>query len=140
MRTTLDPNLQRMARRALIDGLVAFDREKGWRGPVQKIDIAGDWGAALTGIEVPGDLAPWRLGVVIEAQRAKAVIGLRPARQTDGNLVADREAVEIPFERDEMGTLRPRRAQGRRRDVLAAGDVIWVAPKNPTQADRRRGR
>ena len=68
VRTTLDPNLQRMARKALIDGLVAFDREKGWRGAVQKIDIAGDWGAALTGIEIPGDLAPWRLGVVLEAQ------------------------------------------------------------------------
>src|SRR6476660_7972036 len=81
VRTTLDPNLQRMARRALIDGLVTFDREKGWRGPVQKIDIAGDWGAALTGIEVAGDLAPWRLGVVIEAQKTKAVVGLRPARQ-----------------------------------------------------------
>src|SRR5438552_400145 len=98
VRTTLDPNLQRMARRALIDGLVTFDREKGWRGPVQKIDIGGDWGAALTGIEVPGDLAPWRLGVVLDAQKTKAVVGLRPARQTDGNLVADREAVEIPFE------------------------------------------
>src|SRR5262249_15449933 len=36
VRTTLDPNLQRMARRALIDGLVAFDRERGWRGPVQR--------------------------------------------------------------------------------------------------------
>src|SRR5262249_61855324 len=45
VRTTLDPNLQRMARRALIDGLVAFDRERGWRGPMQKIDIGGDWGA-----------------------------------------------------------------------------------------------
>ena len=82
VRTTLDPNLQRMARKALIDGLVTFDREKGWRGPVQKIDIAGDWGAALTGIEVAGDLAPWRLGVVLEAQKTKAVVGLRPARQT----------------------------------------------------------
>ncbi|HJZ43185.1 MAG TPA: transglycosylase domain-containing protein, partial [Hyphomicrobiaceae bacterium] len=51
VRTTLDPNLQRMARKALIDGLVAFDRDKGWRGPVQKIDIAGDWGVALGGIE-----------------------------------------------------------------------------------------
>ena len=79
VRTTLDPNLQRMARKALIDGLVAFDREKGWRGALQKIDIAGDWGAALTGIEIPGDLAPWRLGVVLEAQQTKAVVGLRPA-------------------------------------------------------------
>src|SRR5437660_11246219 len=84
VRTTLDPNLQRMARKALIDGLVTFDRENGWRGPVHKIDIAGDWGAALTGIEVAGDLAPWRLGVVIEAPKTKAVVGLRPARQADG--------------------------------------------------------
>jgi penicillin-binding protein 1A len=130
VRTTLDPNLQRMARRALIDGLVAFDREKGWRGPVQKIDIGGDWGAALTGIEIPGDLAPWRLGVVLEVQRAKAVVGLRPARQTDGNLVADREAVEIPFE--EVRWARSGRAAPRAvPDVLGLGDVIWVAPKDP---------
>src|SRR6516165_1137568 len=61
VRTTLDPNLQRLARRALIDGLVAFDRERGWRGPMQKIDIGGDWGAALTAIDIPSDLAPWRL-------------------------------------------------------------------------------
>ena len=130
VRTTLDPNLQRLARRALIDGLVAFDREKGWRGPLQKIDIAGDWGAALTGIEVPGDLAPWRLGTVLEVQRTKAVVGLRPARQADGNLVQDREAVEVPFEEirwARSGRAAPKAAS----DVLAAGDVIWVAPKDP---------
>ncbi|MFZ0851862.1 MAG: transglycosylase domain-containing protein, partial [Hyphomicrobiaceae bacterium] len=47
VRSTLDPKLQRTARKALIDGLVAFDREKGWRGAVQRIDIAGDWGTTL---------------------------------------------------------------------------------------------
>ena len=34
---------------------------------------------ARRGIEVPDDLAPWRLGVVLEAQKTKAVVGLRPA-------------------------------------------------------------
>jgi penicillin-binding protein 1A len=132
VRTTLDPNLQRMARRALIGGLVVFDREKGWRGPVQKIVIGGDWGAALTGIEVPGDLAPWRLGVVLEAQRTKAVVGLRPARQADGSLVADREAVEIPLE--EVRWARSGRAVPKAvTDVLGAGDVIWVSPKDPNK-------
>ena len=132
VRTTLDPNLQRMARKALIDGLVAFDREKGWRGPVQKIDIGGDWGAALTSIEVAGDLAPWRLGVVLEIQKTKAVVGLRPARQSDGSLVADREAVEISFE--EMRWARSTRAAPRAvSDVLNAGDVIWVGPKDPAK-------
>ena len=36
VRTTLSPRLQGFARRALIDGLVAFDRKQGWRGPVEE--------------------------------------------------------------------------------------------------------
>jgi penicillin-binding protein 1A len=132
VRTTLDPKLQRMARKALIDGLVAFDREKGWRGALQKIDVAGDWGVTLGGIEVAGDLSPWRLGVVLESQRSKAVVGLRPARQVDGTYPAEREAVEISF--DEMKWAKANRAAPKAvTDVLGVGDVIWVAPKNPAQ-------
>jgi penicillin-binding protein 1A len=132
VRTTLDPGLQRMARKALIDGLVAFDREKGWRGPLQKIDIAGDWGATLGGVDVPSDLQPWRLGVVLQAQKIKAVVGLRPARQSDGNYVGEREAVEIPF--DEMRWARAGRGVPKAvTDVLSPGDVIWVAPKDPAK-------
>jgi penicillin-binding protein 1A len=132
VRTTFDPNLQRMARKALTDGLVAFDRSKGWRGAVQRIEITGDWGAALSNIEIPTDLAPWRLGVVLESQRTKAVVGLRPARQADGSLVADREAAEIPF--DEMKWAKTGKGAPKAvTDVLSAGDVVWVAPKNPDQ-------
>jgi penicillin-binding protein 1A len=133
VRTTLDPKLQRTARKALIDGLVAFDREKGWRGAVQRIDIAGDWGTTLGGVEIPNDLTPWRLGVVLEAQRGKAVVGLRPGRQADGSFVAEREAVEIPFE--EMKWAKTTRGAPRAvNDVLTNGDVIWVAPKDAANA------
>ena len=89
-------------------------------------------GRALSGIEVPGDLPPWRLGVVLEAQRTKAVVGLRPPRQPDGSFVAEREAVEIPF--DEVKWAKTSRGAPKAvTDVLAVGDVIWVAPKDPTQ-------
>jgi penicillin-binding protein 1A len=132
VRTTLDPNLQRLARRALIDGLVAFDREKGWRGPVQKISIAGDWGPTLGAIDIPSDVQPWRLGVVLEAQKGKAVVGLRPGRQSDGNYVGEREAVEIPF--DEVKWVKTARGLPKAvGDVLSPGDVIWVAPKDPAK-------
>jgi len=133
VRTTLDPNLQRLARKALIDGLVAFDRDRGWRGPVQRIDVSGDWGAALGGIEIPGDLQPWRLGVVLQAERVKAVVGLRPARQPDGSLVGERDAVEIPFEEVKWARVSGRGVPKAVSDVLSPGDVIWVAPKNPQQ-------
>src|SRR5215813_11880697 len=133
VRTTLDPKLQRMARKALSEGLVAFDREKGWRGAVQRIEIAGDWGAALGAIDIANDLAPWRLGVVLDAQRGKAVVGLRPTRQADGSLAAEREAVEIPFE--EMKWARTNRGVPKAvNDVLSNGDVIWVAPKDAGNA------
>jgi penicillin-binding protein 1A len=139
VRTTLDPQLQRLARKALVDGLVAFDREKGWRGPVQRIDISGDWGATLAGIEVPSDVQPWRLGVVLEAQKTKAIVGLRPARAAETSAQSSerepprREAVEIPFDEIKWAKVPGRPAPKAVTDVLTPGDVVWVAPKNWAQ-------
>lgn len=139
VRTTLDPKFQRMARKALSDGLIAFDREMGWRGPVQRIDFTalpgGDWGLALSQIDIPTDLAPWRLGVVLELQRAKATVGLRPTRGADGKLVADREGVDIPYEEIRWANRRGGRNTGAPADVLNVGDVLWVAPKDQARLD-----
>jgi len=133
VRTTLDHKLQRLARRALIDGLVAFDRQTGWRGPVKQIPVAGDWGQALSAIEVPGDIQPWRLGVVLEIQKAKAVVGLRPPRRQDGSLGADREAVEVGFDDIKWAKPHGKPAPKAINDVLAIGDVIYVSPRDPDQ-------
>ena len=38
VRTTLDPKLQKLARKALINGLESLDRRQGWRGPITQID------------------------------------------------------------------------------------------------------
>ncbi len=43
VRTTLDPKIQVMARKALVDGLVRYDEIEGYRGAVQKLEVAGDW-------------------------------------------------------------------------------------------------
>jgi penicillin-binding protein 1A len=133
VRTTLDPKLQRIGRKVLIDGLVAFDRGQGWRGAVKRIDIAGDWGQVLGDIEIPTDLAPWRLGVVLRADREKAVVGLRPPRRADGKLVPEREDLELPFEEVKWARVANRAAPKAVTDVLSPGDVIWVAPKNADQ-------
>ena len=132
VRTTLDPKLQQIARRALIDGLVRFDRTQGWRGPLQKIDIAGDWGVPLGAIDSPSDIQPWRLGVVLEAQKGKAIVGLKPARQQDGTLVKDREAVELPLEELKWAKVPVKKTEAKAvTDLLAPGDVVYVAPKDP---------
>jgi penicillin-binding protein 1A len=132
VRTTLDPSLQRMARTALIDGLVAFDRKQGWRGPVTTIDISGDWGVPLGAIDSPSDIQPWRLGVVLEAQKTKAVVGLKPARMQDGALTKDREAVEVALEEMKWARVPKKKTEAKATsDLLKPGDVIYVAPKDP---------
>ncbi len=131
VRTTLDPKLQQIARRALIDGLVRFDRKEGWRGPVTKIEIAGDWGVPLGALDSPSDIQPWRLGVVLDAQKAKAVIGLKPGRQQDGKLVKEREAVELSLEELKWAkTLQKKTTPAATSDLLSPGDVVYVAPKD----------
>ena len=132
VRTTLDPKLQQMARRALIDGLVKFDRLQGWRGPIAKIDISGDWGVALGAIDSPADIQPWRLGVVLEAQKGKAVIGLKPARQQDATLVKEREAVEVPLEEVKWAKIPVKKTEPKAvNELLNPGDVVYITPKDP---------
>jgi penicillin-binding protein 1A len=133
VRATLDPKLQREARKALVDGLVAYDRRHGWRGPVQKIDIAGDWGIPLSKIKIPTDIGDWRLSVVIQAEKDKATIGLRPTKQASGALVKKREGGYIPFKN--IKWVRPINKKGRMGaraksadSVLSPGDVVYVSP------------
>jgi penicillin-binding protein 1A len=129
VRTTLDPVLQQVARRSLIDGLVQFDRSKGWRGPKAHLDIAGDWGKALDAVESPNDIQPWRLGVVLKVEPTKITVGLRPEKQQDGTLVGKREAVEVAF--DEMKWAKTKKGAPKAAgDVVTPGDVIYVAPKD----------
>ncbi|MCU0953923.1 MAG: penicillin-binding protein 1A [Hyphomicrobium sp.] len=136
VRTTLNPRLQEMARLALIDGLVNYDRDQGWRGPVAKIDISGDWGVPLGAIDIPSDILPWRLGVVLEAGKDKAVVGLRPSRQQDGTLTKDREAVEITLAEVKWARVPATKAVPKAiTDILAPGDVIYVSPKDPRKLD-----
>ncbi len=132
VRTTLEPRLQRMARNALMGGLAEFDRRKGWRGPVSKIDISGDWGKGLIDTESPDDISPWRLGVVLSANAEKAVVGLKPAKKQDGKLVDAREAVEIAFEEVKWAkSAKTKKVPKAVTDILSPGDVIYVAPKDP---------
>ncbi|MEZ5827835.1 MAG: penicillin-binding protein 1A [Hyphomicrobiales bacterium] len=124
VRTTLDPRLQSIARKALVDGLTGYDRvHGGWRGVDKTIDIAGDWGKTLAGVPVWSDIEPWKLAVVLEASKTEAKVGIRPGRDEYGKLIEDRDIGTIPFE--EVKWTR----KGSVNAVLKPGDVIYVAPR-----------
>jgi penicillin-binding protein 1A len=141
VRSTLDPNLQLMARAALRAGLVTFDRKHGgWRGPVTKIDVhaSADWGLKLAEVPALSDVDPWRLGVVLQTAKDKAVIGLQPARYANNTIEAERKTIDLPAEGVKWAidsVSRKSRAKGPLgvSDVLTAGDIVYVSP--PTELD-----
>src|SRR5207302_885585 len=78
VRTTLDPKLQVMARKTMTAGLVKFDEATGYRGAVQQLEIAGDWGPKLADIKSLSDISPWRMAVVLETSDQSARVGRDP--------------------------------------------------------------
>lgn len=144
VRSTLDPKMQRQARKALVDGLVAYDRRYGWRGPVQQINVAGDWGIELGKIDSLSDIDPWRLAVVLESSAEQALIGLQPKRLASGKLARARDQGVIPLAEVKWagpyrGKVKSGKNKGKPRrrgpspktvnSRLAAGDVVYVAPR-----------
>ena len=121
VRTTLDPKLQEYARKALMDGLITYDENEGFRGPVASVDISAEWGEAVAAIKPLSDVPEWTLAVVLEMASNEAKIGLRPGTDIDGKLLPDRVT----------GTLAGpdiKWVSKKLSDVLKVGDVVYVSP------------
>jgi penicillin-binding protein 1A len=127
VRTTLDTKLQVLARKTLTDGLVQFDETQGWRGPVTKIDIAGDWGVKLADVKALADVSPWRLAVVIEVNDQSARVGLQPGREPGGYISKEREVGIVPLDGVKWAKSGGK-AVAKVGQVLNAGDVVYVEP------------
>ncbi|HEX8383473.1 MAG TPA: transglycosylase domain-containing protein [Sphingomonas sp.] len=116
VRTSLDPRLQGYAQEALRDGLLRYDRGRGWSGPIKQLDIdGGDWLQALVGTNIALDHKDWRAAIAIARAGAAWEIGF--ANGQTGTLPA--YAAQIPV-RGQGGTAFA---------ALKAGDVIAVAPE-----------
>ncbi len=121
VRTTLDPKMQQIARKSLVDGLIRFDEAQGFRGPMRHVETAGDWGPPLADVPALGDVAPWRLAVILDMNGADARIGLQPKRDPDGQVNRERET----------GTLVQTGlhwSRGNGRNGLTPGDVVYAEP------------
>ncbi len=132
VRTSLNPQIQVMARQALIDGLVQYDEEHGWRGPVDHIDdLSPDWGPKLAKIQALADVIEWRLAVVLSVDGQDAKIGLQPSLEPGtGAVSADRETGTIPFDQLKWAKWQDGPKKGKAvkaaGDVLSVGDVVYV--------------
>jgi penicillin-binding protein 1A len=127
VRTSLDPKLQLLARKTFIDGVVRYDEAQGWRGPVTKIDVAGDWGVKLAEVKALSDIAPWRLAVVLEVSDQSARVGLQPGREPGGFVSKERTVGILPLEGMKWAKSGGR-AVGKVTQVVSPGDVVYVEP------------
>lgn len=138
VRTTVDPKLQVMARKTLTDGLVKFDEVLGYRGPVSKIDIAGDWGVKLADQKALNDIG-WRLAVVLESDDQSARIGFQPAREPGGAVLKERQVGIVPLDGVKWAKAAEGPARGKTpakvSQVLNPGDVIYVEPLAGKEGD-----
>ncbi|KYG99802.1 penicillin-binding protein 1A [Bradyrhizobium sp. DOA1] len=132
VRTTLDPKIQVMARKAMVAGLVNYDEQQGYRGAISKLDISGDWGVRLAEIKSLSDISPWRMAVVLETSDQSARIGFQPGRELGGAVSKQRETGIVTVD----GVRWARALQGGTRgktpgavsQVLQPGDVIYADP------------
>ena len=129
VRTSLDPDLQVLARRALNSALVEYDERRGFHGPVTQVDAAGDWATELA--KVPGlrDVPEWKLAMVKAVSSEEVDIVLQPSVDAGGKVGEGRETGVIAA-KDMKWAFRD--AKGERKTakspegVLQAGDVVFV--------------
>jgi penicillin-binding protein 1A len=132
VRTTLDPKMQVLARKVLVDGFVNFDEQQGYRGTTNKLDMAGEWGARLAEVKTLSDVAPWRLAVVLETGDQSARVGFQPGREPGGAVSKERETGMVPLEGMKWAKATSGPLKGKTptkvSQVLEVGDVVYVEP------------
>jgi len=120
VRTTLNPELQETARRSLREGLMAFDRRKGYRGPVARLENFDAWKDQLGQIARPAGAEGWDLAVVLETTPEEARIGL--ADGSRGRILLE----QLRWARRTTGPESRGPAIRQPADAVAAGDVVLV--------------
>jgi penicillin-binding protein 1A len=124
VRTTLDPVLQEHARIALREGLVAYDRRHGYRGPIGRVGDNEPWHPALIAFEPPPGRLHWKVAAVLSVTDGDAEIGFED--ETLGRIpLAEVKWARAP-NNDEDRTVGP--AIKTVSDVLSVGDIILVEP------------
>lgn len=74
--TTMDSNYQKQAQKSLRKSLREYDRRKGYRGPIAKIDL-DNWKENLNSVQKPVSILEYELATILDTQDSKAIIGLK---------------------------------------------------------------
>ena len=105
--TPINIKFQNNATKSLRDGLLAYDKRKGWRGPITNKKFDQNWNKNLEKYKLEKSLN-WYLAIVKKVNKFSAVI------ETEDNLEGIIEYKEISWTKKEF------------RDLLKPGDIIYA--------------
>ncbi len=120
--TTMKPSFQKSALNAVRKGVLKYDKEHGWRGPVHHVELTEDWHKQLMKFNRPlGMPQGWRLGIVVSMDGKEASIGM-PDKKIEILPMKNMKWARKNYPKNQsMGAVVKKPA-----DVLKNGDVILV--------------
>ena len=121
VRTTVDPELQKLATKTFRQGLINYDRRHGYRPTGIAIDLNGNYKEDLLAAELPkGAEESWVKAVVLAVDNNKATVETIDGKKGEISIKSLAWARKtLP---DQRVSLSPKKAS----DVLSRGDVIYV--------------
>lgn len=123
--STLVPEYQKVAEKALRNGLMDYDMRHGLHSdPVAKIEDMKDWQAALGAVAPPPGAGNLEIAVVLETGAKEAKIGLRNG-----------ETATVTYDRMKWAQAKGKPAPSKVSDVLKNGDV-WLFENTGGKGDK----
>jgi penicillin-binding protein 1A len=105
--TPIDLELQKIATKALRDGLTAYDKRKGWRGPLSNKNYSENWNNDLKKYNLEKSIN-WKLAIVKKLNKFSAEI------QTEDKLDGKIEFKDISWTKKDFD------------EILNLGDIVYV--------------
>ncbi len=133
IRATMDPELQRVAARALQKRLVEYDRNlEVYYGPLTRIEGVADmseaeWRKAIFDLTLPRDIEGWRIAVVLEVNDKSVRVGIEDVPYPEGGNTITVKTTQ--WARRLTGDNKPGKTPKTAADIWEAGDVILVSAK-----------
>ncbi len=106
--TPINLELQKIATQSLRNGLVAYDRRKGWRGAIQNINYSKDWYKKIKKKFKLEKSINWQIAIVKKINQFNSII------ETENNLQGEIKFKDISWTKKEF------------KDLFKEGDVIYV--------------
>ena len=106
--TPINLELQKIATQSLRNGLVAYDRRKGWRGPIKNIKYSKDWYKKVEKKFRLEKSIEWQIAIVKKINQFNSII------ETENSLQSVINYKDISWTKKEF------------KDLFKVGDIIYV--------------